>query len=58
MFDQLKLKISYGNLKFGQNIRVRGKEDLQLLFWVKVDLRLGSKRKTKANVAKSMFNAN
>ena len=46
IFDQLKLQISYRNLKFGQNRSCRGKDDLQLSFWAKADLRLGSRRKT------------
>ena len=44
-FDQLKLQISYRNLKFGQNRSCRGRENLQLLFWAKVDLELGLGRK-------------
>ena len=28
IFDQIKLQISYSNLKFGQNKSCRGKEDL------------------------------
>ena len=52
IFDQLKLKIPYGNMKFGQNKSCRGKEDLQLLFWAKVDLELGSMTKTRSKTAK------
>ena len=53
IFDQIKLQISYSNLKFGQNKSCRGKEDLQLSFWAKADLGLGLRRKTRSNVAKS-----
>ena len=42
-------------MKFGQNKSCRGKKDLQLSFGAKVDLELGLGRKTRANVAKSMF---
>ena len=42
-------------MKFGQNKSCRGKDDLQLSFWAKVDLRLELGRKTRSNVAKSMF---
>ena len=52
-FDPLKPKFWYRNLKFGQNKSCRGKEDLQLSFWAKVDLRLGSRRKTQSNTAKT-----
>ena len=55
VFDRPKLKFSYGNMKFGQNRSCRGKEDLQLLFWEKVDLRLGLGRKTRSNSAKSKY---
>ena len=55
-FDRPKLKLWYRNLKFGQNKSCRGREDLQLLFWAKVDLRLWSGRKTRSNTAKLMFN--
>ena len=54
-FDHSKLKFSYRNMKFGQNKSCRGRKDLQLLFWAKVDLRLGSWRKTRTNTAKTMF---
>ena len=53
IFDQLKLQISYNNLKFGQNRNCRGKEDLQLSFWAKVDSKLEILRKTGSNLAKS-----
>ena len=52
VFDQLKLQISYGNMKFGQNKSCRGKEDLQLSFWAKVDLEPGSMIKTRSKTAK------
>ena len=55
-FDQLKLKFSYGNMKFGQNKSYRKKEDLQLSFWAEVDLELGLRTKTRSNIAKTMFN--
>ena len=51
-FDQLKLKFSYRNMKFGQNKSCREKEDLQLSFWAKIDLELGSRTKTRSNTAK------
>ena len=51
-FDQLKLKIPYRNLKFGQNKSCRGQEDLQLWLWAKVDSELGLRRKTCSNSAK------
>jgi len=54
-FDPIKLKISYRNLKFGQNKSCRGRKDLQLLFWTKVDLRPRSERKTWSNSANLMF---
>ena len=44
-FDHSKLKFSYRNMKFSQNRSCRGREDLQLLFWANVDLRLGLRRK-------------
>ena len=52
-FDHLKLQISYRNLEFDQNRSYRGREDLQLLFWAKIDLKLGSRRKTQSNTAKT-----
>ena len=55
IFDQLKLQISYGNMKFGQNKSCRGKEDLQVLFWAKVDLELESMIKMRLKTAKKMF---
>ena len=54
LLERPKLKFSYNNLKFGQNKSCRGREDLQLCFWAKVELRLGSRRKTWANTAKMM----
>ena len=45
LLERPKLKFSYNNLKFGQNKSCRGREDLQLCFWAKVDLKLGSERK-------------
>ena len=54
-FDHPELKILHGNMKFDQNKSCRGKEDLELSFWAKVDLELGLGRKTRVNVAKSMF---
>ena len=44
-FDHLELKILHGNMKFDQNKSCRGKEDLELSFWAKVDLELGLGRK-------------
>ena len=55
IFDSLKLQISYGNMKFGQNKSCRGKDDLQLLFWAKVDLELESMIKMRLKTAKKMF---
>ena len=52
-FDLLKLQISYRNLAFGQTKSCRAKEELQLSFWAKVDSKLGSRRKTRSNIAKS-----
>ena len=51
-FDQLKLQISYRNLEFDQNKSCRVKGELQLSFWAEVDLELGSRRKTRSNIAK------
>ena len=51
-FDRLKLKISYRNLKFGQNKSCRGRKDLQLRYWAKLDLRLELERKMRSNLAK------
>jgi len=48
-FDHPELKFSYKNLKFGQNRSYRGREDLQLLFWAKVDMELELGRKTCSN---------
>jgi len=39
-------------LKFDQNRSCREREDLQLWFWAKLDLRLGSGRKTGLNSTK------
>ena len=50
VFDHLKLKLLHGNMKFGQNRSCRGREDLQLLFWAKVDLELELGRKTRLNI--------
>ena len=44
-FDHPELKILHGNMKFDQNKSCRGKEDLELSFWAKVDLELGLGRK-------------
>ena len=46
VFDTPKFKNSYGNLKFGQKISCREREDLQLWFWAKIDLELRLGRKT------------
>jgi hypothetical protein len=48
ILERPKLKFSHNNLKFGQNKSCRGREDLQLLFWVKVDLELGLGRKMRS----------
>ena len=42
-------------MKFGQNKSCRGREDLQLLFWAKVNSRLGLGRKTRTNTARTML---
>src|SRR6185369_14922808 len=53
IFDQIKLQISYNNLKFGQNKSCRGLKDLQLSFWAEVDLELRSRTKTESKTAKT-----
>ena len=57
-FDPPKLQILHWNMKFGQNRSCRGRQDLQLCFWAKVDLKLGSQRKTRSNTAKQCFTTN
>jgi hypothetical protein len=43
IFHFLELEFLHCNLNFGQNKSCRGKEELQLSFWAKVDLRLESR---------------
>ena len=52
-FDDPKLKFSYKNLKFGQNKSCRGRKDLQLCFWAKIDSKPGLRTKTRSNAANS-----
>ena len=52
-FDQLKLKIPYRNLKFGQNKSCRGQKGLQLCFWAKIDSKPELRTKTRSNAANS-----
>jgi len=54
-FDRPKLQILHWNMKFGQNKSCRGRKNLQLCFWAKVELKLGSETKTRSNTAKPMF---
>ena len=56
-FDRPILEISHWHSKFGQNKSCRGQDELQLLFWAKVGLKLGSLRKTRSNTAKTTFTA-
>ena len=52
IFERPELNFPHRNLKFGQYRSCRGRYDLQLWYWTKVDLDLGLGRKVWSKLAK------